>query len=316
MGATELIGELNELRRGRGLQADDLHLLALPELRRACGVTDADAPVVVRHKLVLRLTELCGRLSGDLQVAALAALALHEEANHRFLHERMAWLNAKINRDSLRTARRWTNSAFRLLAQELDTEAVAGEASHYAPGGWYVESLAAVLNMDTDPPQLTETRRIVATSDELDEIVIMVSAPKGSELKDDERVSAAMEHGGRIVEAEHDPSGHSRFIVRLPKPLSLGERHTYSVKFTSYPRSWMKPYYVLFPLRRIERFQVHVRFSQEDLPAQVWRLTGVPPVVLDAGRPNEDLLTIDAVGEVALDFFGLQEGLAYGAAWR
>ncbi|MFC3891283.1 hypothetical protein ACFOWZ_07320 [Lentzea rhizosphaerae] len=314
MASADLIGELNELRRGRGVQADNLHLLPLPNLRRVCGVGTTDAPAAVRDKLVLRLTELCGRLPADLRMAALAALALHEEANHRFLHERMAWLNGQINRDSLRTARRWINAAFKRLAHDLES-AGGDNGSHHAPCGWYTESLSSSLNMELDPPQLTETRQIVATSDELDEIVIMISAPKGVELADDERVEATIEYGGRIVETEHDPSGHSRFVVRLPEPLGLGERHTYSVRFTSFPRRRMKPYYVLLPLRRVERFEMHVRFPTQECPSRIWRLNGVPPVVLDAGRPAEALLALDTAGEIGLEFFGLREGLAYGAAW-
>lgn len=74
------VRELNELRRGRGLDAADLHQRIGPCLREACGITGADQPVPAREKLVLRLTELCGRLPDDLRLAALAAFGLHEEA--------------------------------------------------------------------------------------------------------------------------------------------------------------------------------------------------------------------------------------------
>ena len=74
------VRELNELRRGRGLDAADLHQRIGPGLREACEITAADQPAAARQKLVLRLTELCGRLPADLRLAALAALGLHEEA--------------------------------------------------------------------------------------------------------------------------------------------------------------------------------------------------------------------------------------------
>ncbi|MEU4763330.1 hypothetical protein AB0H12_08740 [Actinosynnema sp. NPDC023794] len=316
MRATEIIAELNELRRGRGLQVDDLHAVELPNLRRACGVAEGDRPAVVREKLVLRLTEACGCLPGHLQTAALAALALHEEAHHRFLHERMAWFRAQIDRDSLRTARRWVDSAFKRLADELDS--VENESnprsSEPGPNGWYTESLLSVLDMEADPPELTETRTIVATADELDEIVLMVSAPKGIHLTDEERVTADMKFGGRIVEAEHDPSGHSQFVVRLPKPLSLGERHSYSVRFKSYRRMWMRPYYVLLPLRHVEHFKMHLKFPAGG-PERAWKLSGVPPVVLESGRPNDHRVQFDESGEAQLEFFGLRAGLAYGIGW-
>ena len=47
MGTSETVDELRELRRGRGLGADDLHRRIGPRLRLACEITDADGPAVI-----------------------------------------------------------------------------------------------------------------------------------------------------------------------------------------------------------------------------------------------------------------------------
>lgn len=310
--ASDVIRELNELRRGRGLAADDLHGRIGPRLRARCSIADVDPAAVARRKLVLRLTELCGRLPEDLRLAALAAFALHEEAEGQFLDRRIEWLASHFDRDP-RTARRRVDEAFKLLAEQLEDQ--GGDSNTYAPSGWYTQSLRAVLRMDRDPPQLTEERRIVATTDELDELVVSLSAPRGAHISDEERIRAEMVYGGEIVSGEHVGSGHAQFTVRLPQPLSLGQPHDYSLLFTSYPRSWMQPYYVLHPLRRCDHFSVRVRFGLTGRPDKIWRLNGVPTRVVDDFKPNDDLLTLDRVGEVGLEFHALREGFSYGLQW-
>ena len=315
MDAADTVHELSELRRGRGLDAADLYARVGPNLRRACTIVDADAPAQVRRKLVLRLTELCGRLPDDLRLAALVALALHEEAAGEFLDRRIAWLADHFDRDS-RTARRRIDQAFRLLAGYLDdVRDQATSYNLYAPDGWYVESLKAVLRMDLDPPQLTEERRIVVTTDELDEIVVSLSAPNDQAAEAGDGITAQMVYGGELVEAHHAARGHSRFVIRLPEPLSLGQRHTYSIQFTSYSRALMRPYYVMTPYRRCEHLAVRVRFGHDDKPTSVWRLNGLPQRAVDDFVPTNDRLTIDRLGEVSLEFHDMQQGLSYGLQW-
>jgi len=149
------IDELNELRRGRGLQAEDLHERVGAQLRQGCSIAAEDRPAVVREKLTLCLAGLCGRLPDDLSVAVLAALALHEQANQRFLHERMAWLAEYFDRDT-RTARRRIDEGFRMLADYIDVQSAAGDRrqNEFAPGGWYVELLKVSLRMDVEPQRL------------------------------------------------------------------------------------------------------------------------------------------------------------------
>ncbi|WP_250280554.1 MULTISPECIES: hypothetical protein [unclassified Frankia] len=317
MDDDQMIKELCEIRRGRGLLAEDIHARIGPRLRLSCDISAGDPPSVARRKLVLCLTELCGRLPSDLRLAVLATLALHEETDQKFLHERMAWL-AKQFGDSTRTARRRMDEGFRMLAEQITgaADTPGGRHNEYVPDGWYVESLKSMLRFDLEVPRLTEERRIVATVDELDEIIASLSVRPGPERGAAEReIHAEMVHGGEIIECHRPGPDYARFVIRLPRPLRLGERHEYAVQFTAYPREELRPYYLLTPLRRFDRFSLKVRFGAGRLPGKLWRLNGEHPRIADEFTPNDDLLEVDSIGEVQTEFFSLRQGLRYGVQW-
>ncbi|MBL7490364.1 hypothetical protein I6A60_11405 [Frankia sp. AgB1.9] len=307
--------ELREIRRGRGVLADDLHARIGPHLRRACGITAADEPGTVRRKLTLELTGLCGRLPADLRLAVLAALAMHESTDQKFLHERMAWAAGQFDRDP-RTARRRMDEGFRALAVLIGERGAVPEPDNgFAPDGWYVESLRSSLRLDLPVPKLLEVRRIVAAVDELDEVVAGLGALRGEPDDDLDEIQAEVVHGGEITEVRRPGRTYASFVIRLPQPLQLGQRHEYSVEFTAYPRSRFQPYYLLSPVRRVDRFTLKVRFGTDSLPDTVWRLNGIPGRVADEFIPNDDRLAVDSVGEIATEFHSLRQGLRYGVQW-
>lgn len=311
----QLVRELTELRRERGLDAADVHSRVGPLLRQVCAITESDAPVIVRRKLVLRISALLGRLPADLQLAATVALALHEEATGQFLDRRVAWLAVHFDRDP-RTARRRIDQAFQLLSQHLsEGQSSDPRASWNSSENWRVLELRVVLRLDVDPPTLTEERRIVAAVDELDELLLALSAPRSKDSPDAERIEAKVMYGGEIVERQDVSESHACFVLRLPRPLRLGQKHEYGVQFTSYSRAAMRPYYVLTPLRPCEYFLLRVRFDRAALPRQVWRLGGLPARVVDDAVPTDELLSIDPVGDLALEFHDLRQGLSYGLQW-
>ncbi|WP_233223497.1 hypothetical protein [Amycolatopsis sp. CA-128772] len=305
------VRELNELRRGRGLDAADLHQRIGPCLRAACAITEADQPAAARHKLVLRLTELCGRLPADLRLAALAALGLHEEAAGEFLDRRISWLATVLDRDP-RTARRRIDLAFRRLDELLGAPAPRGDRHPLA--GWYVESMKAIVRLDRDPPDLREERRIVAETDELDELILPFSVPAEPGSDAVPGITADALFGGEVVETRPVSASHAQFVLRLPSPLRLGQRHEYGIRFTP-RRAELRPYYVMTPLRRCEELSVRVRFDRAAPPSRVWRLNGVPGRVVDDGVDSGDALAVNRVGEVGLEFHDLHQGLSYGLQW-
>ncbi|WP_313887686.1 hypothetical protein [Lentzea alba] len=315
MEGQQMFNELKEIRRGRGLKADDLHERVGLSLRTACGVTDIDHPALVRRKIILRLTKLSAKLPSDLHLAATVALGLHPDAAGEFLDQRVAWLANTYDRDP-RTARRRVDNAFKILAELLyDAGMRDRKSGSYSPDGWYVESLRGFLRLDQDLPTLTEERRIIAAVDDLDELILSMSAPRHPEIGDEFKIRAEMVYGGEIVAEEQVSSSHSRFVVRLPAPLTLGQAHNYSIEFTTYPRHWMRPYYVFTPLRRCEEFSVRVRYGANRAPKHVWRISGLPSKAYEDFVPGDDALTVDRLGDISLEFHDLQQGLSYGLQW-
>lgn len=302
--------ELLEIHRGRGLLADDVAARVGQRLRTACGVARTDSPAVVRRKVTTRLLELSERLPGDVRISVRAALALAREADHQFVQDRMSWAATRINRDHPRAALRRMKIGFRILAEQLD-EQLDNPAVHQ---GWHTGSLRALLRMDVDPPELVEERVIVASTDHLAEIETRFSAP-GNSNGTDSPITAAVLYGGEIVDEERVGRSHRKFVLRLPKPLNAGDRHEFGLRLSAFPRALMRPYYVLTPLQPCAEFALRVRFGTASLPRSIWRVDGIPPRALDDFEPTDQLLTADRLGEIAIEFSRLQQGLSYGIQW-
>jgi hypothetical protein len=316
MSRDDITRELQELRRGRGLHADDLHGRIGPLLRIASGITDTDTAGEARRKLTLRVAELCSLLPADLQLVAQVAFGLHREAEGRFLDRRVQWLATHFGCDP-KTVRRRLDEACRLLAEHLVQRPRHEDGdSEYGQDGWYLASVRAVLRMDTDPPQLIEERTIVATVDSLDEVVLGLASPPevpGSERQG--RITAAMIYGADIVERRDATDSYARFVLCLPEPLNTGQRHELAIQFTSYPRSMLRPYYVLMSLRRCDHLSVRVRFPRHQVPKVAWPINGVPQRVIDGLKPSGSPITINQVGDVSVEFYQLKPGLNYGLHW-
>jgi hypothetical protein len=298
--------ELLEIRRGRGMLSDDIATRVGPRLRNACGVTKTDSAAAVRRTVANRLVELSGALPADLRISVLAALALHPEAGHQFVQDRMSWAARQINRDHPRAAVRRMKVGLRILAEQLDDLVTEPRTNQ----DWHTASLRSLLRMDLDPPELMEERVIVADADRLDEIEVRLSAPNPRPASE---IHGAVVNGGELVRAE--PVSTSRFVLRLPRPLRAGDRHEFRMRFAALSRTEMRPYYVLTPLHPCARFAVRVRFHPDAVPPKIWRVAGVPPRVLDDAVPLADVLDVDRIGEVAVEFSDLQQGLSYGVQW-
>jgi len=317
----DLYTELVELRRGRGLDSPELAARIGPRLRQACGIADGCSAAEARSLLVRRLTEATEALPDDLRLAARTALAMSPAPRQRFLRERTAWLAGQLERDSRTVARR-TDEAFRLLAQNLgetatqdpDASSEASEAAD-APDGWFIDTLVANVVLDRDPPQVIETRRIVAAMPGLDRITVSFSAPRGLEGGADRPLSLNVLHGGELVELSGERTSHLRGVLRLPRPLAAGEAHEYGIVFSAFPRRWLRPYYVLTPLRRCDHFRLRAKFARAAAPVKLWRVDGAPPRSVDDFVPGPELLDLDDVGEVCVEFHGLRQGLSYGIQW-
>ncbi|HKS48493.1 MAG TPA: hypothetical protein VJT49_25955 [Amycolatopsis sp.] len=303
-----LVDELKRLRRGRGVLAPNIEVLAGPGLRLVCGIAEQDGPAVVRQKLGRRLGELATRLPDDLGLALLAALAIHPDARHALLKDRMSWLAGRLGRDE-RTARRRADDACLLLAEAA---AKAGPED-----GWYVVSFDALVRLDSPAPSVQERRRIIATRDGLDEIVPSLSLPRHpTDRQRVHDVGASVLYGGRLVRRERPSESHFRFAIALPRVLRAGQVHDYGIELRIPPGQPMRPHYVFVPYRRCDRFELRIRFDPSRLPGRIWLVTGVPVRVVDDAQPSEETLRTDAAGEIHWEFRNLTQGLGYGVQWR
>jgi DNA-binding XRE family transcriptional regulator len=182
--------------------------------------------------------------------------------------------------------------------------------------GWYVESFAASLRMDTPQPEAIEDRVIVATVDGVRELATSISAPRH---RDDpapgHTLNAELIYGGSLRLSDQPSESYFRNVIALAKPLKAGQRHRYRLGLRIPPGQRMAPHYVYMPFQRTDHFELRVRFDPERLPERIWALSGTPPVVIYEDPPDGAVLTPDRFGEIRVEFHGLRIGFGYGVRW-
>jgi hypothetical protein len=313
-----LANEFRSLRKGRGLLERHLSSRLGTQLAYLCEISASSDPALLRERVGSTVANLAKDLPPDLRLAVGAALALTPGVQHRFLTERVDWLAGRLNCDG-RTARRRIDHGFEMLVEEAirqEVEAVSTPPPVEAATEVYcVEFFRGLLRLDTPTPELIEERTIVATQDDVAEIVVALSLPRTAGGGPRHEVAAQVLHGGRIKRPDHLAENHFRFVVQLPRPLRTGEKHDYTVQFTVPDGQPIGPHYTVVPLRPCRRSELIVRFDPRQLPLAAWLLDGVPPRVIDSRQPAGPLLTPDGVGEINLAFEDVVPGLGYGVAW-
>jgi hypothetical protein len=312
-----LSSELRMLRKGRGLLERELPRRVGNQLADLCKITDRDDTALIRERLGSTVVNLARDLPPDLRLAVAAALAIDPGVQHRFLNERVSWLAGQLHCDG-RTARRRIDHGFDLLVESALRQHGTGQSdvSKQRQDEYEVELFRAILNLDTPTPELREERTIVATADDVAEVVVPLSLPRMSpDASAPHDVFASVVHGGRIVAREEPADNHFRFTVEFPRPLHKGETHKYDVAFRLPAGQVMSPHYAVVPFRTCQAFELIVRFALDGLPRSAWLLDGVFPRLIDSRRPNDRPLTPDPVGEIHLRFENPRRGLGYGLAW-
>lgn len=312
-----LLDELKRLRKGRGIDAPKISEQVGPALRMLCGVGRDDSQESIRLKVRTRLDAMSASLPDDLALAVAAALALHTEARQPFLRERIQWLAEQLDRDE-RTARRRVDEGLVLLA-----DAAAGpvpsrpHAAADAGDDWYVAAFHALLRLDLAAPEAIERREIVASQDGLDRIEALVSLPRDPTARGSAHdLLAEVLYGATVVGKEHDTESRFRFVLELPAPLEVGQRHEYGLVYRVPPNQRMRTHYVFIPRRRCDFFDLRVRFDPRLLPERIWRVSEAFHRTVDEELAGTDELTPDRASEIHLSFRNLRPGFGYGAQWR
>jgi Helix-turn-helix domain len=209
----------------------------------------------------------------------------------------------------------WARVAAEPDTSPVITEPVVTDAS--SDDGWYIESFGALLRLDAEPVEALEFRRVVATVDDLTELVTSLSVPRppddpgGAHDLDSELL-----YGGTLERRGQPYDSFFQNVIVLPAPLRAGQRHEYAIRHRIPPGQRMASHYVHVPYRRSDRFELLVRFAAAAPPSVVWVLRDAPTAAIYRGAPSADLLSPDQCGEVRVSFTGLRPGLGYGISWR
>jgi hypothetical protein len=156
----------------------------------------------------------------------------------------------------------------------------------------------------------------VATEDGVSEVFPSLSLPRApGDTAGRHEVHASILHGGRITELPRTGDNHFQYRVELPRTLSKGDSHEYTVEYTLPVNQPMSPHYAVIAFRRCTECEIIVRFDTARLPEAVWCLDGVPPRVVDSSEPAGPPLWLDDIGEITLRFTNLTYGHGYGMAW-
>ncbi|MBE1502485.1 hypothetical protein H4696_009585 [Amycolatopsis lexingtonensis] len=310
-----LLRELTTLRRGWGLEAERLRSRVGPLVSGWCEMhrttSDRDARRVLRAAISAAIADF----PADDRLAVNVAFGIAAGTQHARLRDRIGILADRLQ-VSERTARRRVDRAFARLAAEIQAGSQPGEGEPDPDRGWFVKRLKALVRLDTAEPELIEERVIVATQDGLRRISAQFTVPRTEDGLDGERqVAADAQHGVRITDRTREGQRHFRWLLDLPRPLSRGDSHTFSLVLRVRDGQPIRPSYTFVPLVTCESFTVRVRFDPDRPPRSVWRLDRVAPSVLtDPPQPGAPL-DLDGAGEVAQNFTAPQLGYAYGLRW-
>ncbi|WP_245757092.1 hypothetical protein [Amycolatopsis xylanica] len=314
MSATDLVGELKLLRKGRGISVVQLGPRVGEAMRAAFGITGSDDTAEIRRKLTESLVGLAGSLPDDLRTAALAAFGLHEQARHPFLQARVGWVAKALDRDE-RTARRRIDEGIQRIA-ELAVSAQNGQSEPAYPSrSWHTEELRVALALDQQVPEVFEVRRVVADADDIEELdlaVTLTNAGKRRETMVGNDLEVDVFYGGRLAEPVMESSERFGLMLRLPKPLARRARHDIALRFRAKLRH---PHYVCVPRHPVDLFDLHVKFPRS-VPGAIVKLENV--FQDDARDPaaRGERLTANESGEVHVQFRNLAPGFAYGVRWE
>jgi hypothetical protein len=314
VSAEQLATELKAARRGRGLYHAGITGRIGPAMRATFGILDTDVPSDARGKVIRRVQEGSRRLPEELQLAVLGALGIHKDVRDlMLLQDRVRWLAGKMLRDD-RTARRRIDEGCERLAEIL-VGGQDGRRSGRASGdGWYVESFHATVVWDEAAPMTVERRVVVAERDGIAELALQWSLPRAGAEGDSHDLHVRALYGGTVVRQERASDSRFRLGLTLPRPLRAGETHEYGVLIQLPPDQPMRTHYVYFPATRCDFFDLRVRFGAVP-PDRVWRISDAFHRDLDEFRLDEDIIVVNAVGEVHVQFSEMAVGHGYGIQW-
>ncbi len=313
--ADQLMGELKMLRKGLGVETDDIESRVGAALHWVCGVDGGDTGERIRRKVRDQLNSLINQCHPDQQMLLRAAFGLNATVP-RMYQERIKEVADSAFVDP-RTVQRKIDSALgRLVQLALESRRLV-DVRRRAP--WHTTDLHVVISFDLQVPEVYETRRIVAEQDDVKEVEVgmtLTPPPGWSGSGSIEDLGIDLLYGGELSERMMKSRNRIGFALRLPAPLALGDEHEYAFRVKLPSQRSIAPHYVCTPKYQCERFSLHVRFGPALRPRQAWRLPGVPPLELEDPVWTGDAVESNRFGELHTSFENLEPQLSYGIGWR
>ena len=240
-----------------------------------------------------------------------ATLGLDAECQFPLLKDRLNWAGMRSERAE-RTMSRRLDDATTLLAQSQLSR--AAERDPNQDDDWYLSSLNALLRFEGDTISLMETRRLVATRPGIRDVEVAWGStrPPGAESVDAMRVEIM--YGGEIQQetVQSTPSlWHG--TLRLSRELGAGDVHEFRTHVRDLAQA--EPYYIVTPTRRVDRFELRLKFDHDWRPKRICRLDGTLARFARDWPLEPELLVPDEIGEVTTSFMALRRGRSYGLLW-
>ena len=312
--AEQLVNELKALRKGLGVETDDIGARVGRALQRVCGVEDGDTGERVRRKVRDQLNVLIDQCHPEQRNLLRAALGL-DSAAPRMYQERIKEIADTAFVDPRTVQRRIDSALVRLTQLALETRRLV-DVRKRPP--WHTLDLRVVMSFDLRVPEVYETRRIVAGQDGVEEVEVgltLTPPPGWTGSGSIEDLGVDLLYGGELSDGMMKARNRIGFVLRLPEPLARGDEHEYAFRVKVPVERGIAPHYVCTPRYQCDRFSLHVRFGAVLRPQRVWRLAGVPPLELDDPVWTGDLAQPNRFGEVHTSFDNLEPQLSYGFGW-
>lgn len=314
-----LLEEFRALCRGPGVQAPAIDRQVGPAIREVCGLSPDDGPETVRTRLGAWVNGLVEHFPSDVRLAVTVPLALHDQAQYRFLSDRIEWLADQQDRAARTVRRRIDDGLARLVEAAL--EAVPVTSTPVAPvpsteDGWHVTDFEALLRLDGPTPSCTERRTLMADRDGLDRITWSMSLPAATDDGPPGDLDVEVLHGVELIESVRPSPRRFLLHLRLPRPLRAGQTHRFSLEVRVPLGQQMRPTYMFWPERPCNRFSLVVRFPPEAPPSSVWRVDGAFHRDSDDLAEGPHLLAPNGIGEVEVAFANPKPDRGYGIQWR
>jgi hypothetical protein len=296
-----LVLDLKRLRRGRGIFTSNIGKQVGAALREVAQISGDDGPAEIRIKVAQRVSGLAEELPSDLRAAMLTALAIAPDSRQPLYKDRVELAATRIRRDP-RTARRRIDEAIEQLAQRATAKpGFTGPITARSINRSRIGELRLSLVLDRARPEIVEQCRFTAEQDGVGEIVTFTHRLTGfADLRADELATDVL-YGGTF-----DQDGERQTpVVRLPKPLGIGETHEYVVR-SVVSRADLLPKEIRFEMDdQCDHLELRVRFDRTGLPSRIESIE-------DDAYP----LLPDKAGEVLAIFTSLSAGGHYGLRWQ